>query len=77
MFSMVKMVFWVILGGQFMRIYGIRSGRNNIARLIVRSYIYNNKKYNNNKTTNIYNNDSIEAFWFAIMLTLVLLMFFM
>ena len=24
-----------------------------------------------------YNNDSIEAFWFAIMLTLVLLMFFM
>lgn len=32
-----------------MRIYGMKSGRNNMSKLIARSYMYNSKKKNNTK----------------------------
>lgn len=53
-----------------MRFYGIRSGRNNMSRLIARSIMYNTPKRYNNVVKK--NEDSDEALgMFIIMIAIV------
>lgn len=64
-----------------MRIYGMRSGRNNMSKLIARSYMYNSKKKNNTKQDNVSNTDTNEygcrTILFIIIIFILLIISFM
>lgn len=64
-----------------MRIYGMKSGRNNMSKLIARSYMYNSKKKNNTKQDNVPNIDTNEygcgTILFIIIVFILLIILFM
>ncbi len=64
-----------------MRIYGMKSGRNNMSKLIARSYMDNSKKKNNTKQDNISNTDTNEygcgTILFIIIIFILLIILFM
>ena len=62
-----------------MRIYGMKSGRNNMSKLIARSYMYNSKNNTKAKQNNVSNTNECGCgtILFAIIVFILLLILFM
>ena len=57
-----------------MRFYGMRSGRNNMSKLIARSYMYNSKKKSNTKQNNISNTNECGCGTILLMFIIIILL---
>ena len=57
-----------------MRIYGMRSGRNNMSRLLARSVMYNSPKKRTNNINN--NSNTTTSIWVYIIAIIIVALLF-